>query len=114
MGQFLEEWIDGTNICRESSSVGFVWTLYDGCLHFFAKLVPLVSRKRITASTKAILSEELGRLFSWADGFESGELDNALDRDSEIQTTTLEYLSSLGSILANGEYSFNLIAQGSK
>lgn len=102
--QFLEEWIDGATICRESSAVGFVWSLYEGCLHFFAKLVPLVSKRPSTASAKAVLNEEVGRLLSWGDGFENGELDRALERDPELKSTALEYLSSLGALLANSKY----------
>jgi len=96
--QFLEEWIDGAIICRESSAVGFVWSLYEGCLNFFVKLVPLVSERRSTASANKILNEEVGRLLSWGDGFDNGELDRTLERDPELKSATLEYLSSLGTL----------------
>jgi hypothetical protein len=101
--QFLEEWIDGATICRGSSTVGFVWSLYEGCLNFFAKLVPLVSERRSTASANKILNEEVGRLLSWGDGFDNGELDRTLERDLELKSTTLEYLSSLGTLLTNSK-----------
>lgn len=100
---FLEEWIDGATICRQSSAVGFVWSLYESCLHLFTTLVPLVSREPSTASAKAVLSEEVGRLLSWGDGFENGELDTALEKDPELKSTALEYLSSLGALLANSK-----------
>jgi hypothetical protein len=101
--QFLEEWIDGATIYRGSSAVGFVWSLYEGCLNFFAKLVPLVSERRSTSSANEILNEEVGRLLSWGDGFDNGELDRILERDPELKSTTLEYLSSLGTLLSNSK-----------
>jgi hypothetical protein len=101
--QFLEEWIDGTTICRESLAVGFVWSLYESCMNFFAKLVPLVSKTAPSASARVILIEEVGRLLSWGDGFDDGELDRALERDSGLKSTALEYLSGLGSTLVESK-----------
>jgi hypothetical protein len=109
--QFLEEWIDGATICRESSAVGIVWSLYEGCLNFFAHLIPFISKKPSTALTDAILNEEVGRLFAWGDGFENGELDRTIERDLELKNTALEYLSSLGTLLTNSKrlYLFTLL-----
>lgn len=101
--RLLEEWIDGTMICRESSAVGFAWSFYECCLHFFAKLVPLVSKAVPTAPAKVVLSEEVGRLLSWGDGFENGELDRTLERDPELKSTALEYLSGLGTALVDSK-----------
>lgn len=101
--QLLEEWIDGTTLWRESSAVGPVWSLYEGCLNFFAKLLPLVPTRRSTVSANAILNEEAGRLLAWGGGFENGELDRTLETDLELKSTTLEYLSSLGTLLANSK-----------
>jgi hypothetical protein len=98
--QFLEEWIDGATVCRESSAVGFVWSFYESCMDFLAKLVPLVSKAAPATSARVVLNEEVGRLLSWGDGFDNGALDRALERDPELKSTALEYLSGLGTTLA--------------
>jgi hypothetical protein len=81
----------------------FVWSLYESCLNFFAKLVPLISNAVPAIPAKPALSEEVGRLLSWGDGFENGELDRTLECDLELKNTALEYLSDLGAVLANSK-----------
>jgi hypothetical protein len=54
-------------------------------------------------SAKLILSEEVGRLPSWGDSFEHGELDRTLERDPELKNTALECLSDLGTALADSK-----------
>jgi hypothetical protein len=63
-GPQLLEWIDGATICRESSAAGFVWSLYEGCLHFFCETCAACFEKASTTLAKAVLNEEVDRLLS--------------------------------------------------
>jgi hypothetical protein len=102
---FLEEWIDGTSICRQTSQTvpGFVWNIYDSCLQLFIKLVPLVPSIKSRASTVESFKEQLGRLLAWGDGFEGGKLDETLESAPELKRTILEFLAALGSILSGSK-----------
>jgi hypothetical protein len=112
--QYLEEWIDGTTVCRQSTTNGFVGSLYESCLQLFASLVPLTTKLTPQSSVRVILKEELARLLSWGDGFTDGELDRTLEKNPELRSTSLEYLSGIGTTLAYSKLTSSIYSSFAK
>jgi hypothetical protein len=100
----LERWLETNNATPQKASsnrLGLAGSLFEALSQLLSSLGEEAQRAS-AISTKDACSyrNELERLFLWGDGFGAGdgELDNILDRSTELRVNVLSLLSELGKV----------------